>query len=752
MDWDYRRSLKRVAKSETYRGRSGFGFTGQASVVRNEYLAALAQWVGVSLADKRRSRDVRRAVRGLNDEDVAARLLLAGISAAMAKRFGVDEDGNKTPRDTTVWIGYNFACATRDAAYRTGVWAIRGLLTLPFFKLDEDGILVIVDTDELQDLMGGFLRSAAAHNPLLSPQESPPIPWNGFRSGGLESDHWHKPKLVRTNHNSVENIIRRAIATGAMQSVLDAINALQSVAFVINRPILDLVKRVGPPPAPDSAMSEQKAGEMTAAIWNWEYDRTIAEAVSQSVHCYAPLTMDPRGRLIPIPWLNFIREDRVRGLFFFANGEPINDDGVIWLKQFVARLADGNRFGDERKPSRLDLDGRIAWTDRNLSKIVDIGAAVFYGDTPDLGGIDDRFQFAAACAELTAVIAAAGDGSDFITRLPIQLDAKCSGLQNLCAMARADEGKYVAIGPPPPDHYVYDVMPGTTPSDTHFVPGKLVNLGPEELPDIYSLVQAEVHVDHPEFGDIVHPLERKLAKAPVMTKFYGCGLKKMAKQIGEALLGLDDPAAQSFRTDDKQEELAEAFRAAIKRIAPKATELFEWLQRLAAICAKHGVLLRWTTPLGFPAVNEYHPSITKQMKRPIIDKSGKQVLRNGKPVFRYTELAVGYKDSVKIGKAITAAAANFVHSADACLLQMIALACEQEAIPMVSVHDCFATTANHAGRLKEICGERFLAMYEYDWLDNVWQSARSALPKSVELPPIPKRGNLNIQINFHTFS
>jgi DNA-directed RNA polymerase len=321
--------------------------------------------------------------------------------------------------------------------------------------------------------------------------------------------------------------------------------------------------------------------------------------------------MDSRGRLVPIPWLNFIRDDHVRSLFFFANGEPINDDGVIWLKQFVARLADGNRFSDEPKPSRLDLDGRVGWTERNLLKVIDIGAAVLYGDTPSLEDIDDRFQFAAACAELVGVIEAAGDRSDFITRLPIQFDASCSGLQNLCAMVRADEGKYVNLGPPPPDHCVYDVMPGTPLSDTHFVPGKLVYLGPEMSLDIYTLVQAEVHVDHPEFGDIVHPLERKLAKTPVMTKFYGCGLKKMAKQIDEALLGLDDPSAQSFRTDDKQEELAKAISAAIKRIAPKATELFEWLQELATICAKHEVLLRWTTPLGFIVINEYHPSITR---------------------------------------------------------------------------------------------------------------------------------------------
>jgi DNA-directed RNA polymerase len=328
-------------------------------------------------------------------------LLLAGISVAMGKRFGVDENDNKTPRDTAVWLGYNFACKTRDVAHRVGTWGISGLLTLPIFQLD-NGILVIVATDELQAAMDSFLRSAAAHHPLLSPRESPPVPWTGFRSGGLPADHWHKPQLVRTNHKSIENIIRHAIATGAMQPVLDAINALQSMGFVINRPILDFVRLVGPPPAPDDALlaktdkkSQQEVRERTAAIKNWLFDDTIAAGKSHSAHFNIPLTMDTRGRLVPMPWLNFIREDRVRGLIQFANGEPINDDGVIWLKQFVARLADGNTFSDEVKPSRFNLAGRITWTERNLAKITDIGVAVLWGDKPDLEGIDDKFQFAA---------------------------------------------------------------------------------------------------------------------------------------------------------------------------------------------------------------------------------------------------------------------------------------------------------------------------------------------------------------------
>jgi DNA-directed RNA polymerase len=289
------------------------------------------------------------------------------------------------------------------------------------------------------------------------------------------------------------------------------------------------------------------------------------------------------------------------------------------------------------------------------------------------------------------------------------------------------------LGRPLQDHYVDDGS------------GNLVNLGPDRSPDIYSLVQAEVYLDHPEFGDLVHPVERKLAKTPTMTKFYGCGLKKMAKQINDALLEPTEHAR----------DLARAVRATIKKIAPKAIEVFEWLQRLAAICAEHNVLLRWPTKQGFLVVNEYHPSDTKQMKRPVL-KDGKQVIRVGKPVFRYTELAVDYKGNIKIGKAITSAAANFVHSADACHLQMIALACEREVIPLVTVHDCFATTANHARRLHEIIGEQFVDMYEnYDWLGTIWQSARDALPKSVELPAIPERGNLNIKDvlnNFRAFS
>jgi hypothetical protein len=95
---DYRRSLERVGKSEKHRGQSGFGFTGQSGVIIDHHLADLAEWVRPSLADKRRSASVRRALRYLDNEQIARRLLIAGISVAMGKRFGVDEDTTTRPQ------------------------------------------------------------------------------------------------------------------------------------------------------------------------------------------------------------------------------------------------------------------------------------------------------------------------------------------------------------------------------------------------------------------------------------------------------------------------------------------------------------------------------------------------------------------------------------------------------------------------------------------------------------------------------
>ena len=61
---------------------------------------------------------------------------------------------------------------------------------------------------------------------------------------------------------------------------------------------------------------------------------------------YVPLNIDFRGRIYPIPHFNFTRDDRVRGLFLFADGKPIGKEGLLWLKTHVAARADGVAWSD----------------------------------------------------------------------------------------------------------------------------------------------------------------------------------------------------------------------------------------------------------------------------------------------------------------------------------------------------------------------------------------------------------------------
>ena len=99
---------------------------------------------------------------------------------------------------------------------------------------------------------------------------------------------------------------------------------------------------------------------------------------------YVPLNIDFRGRVYPIPHFNFTRDDRVRGLFLFADGKPIGEEGLLWLKAHVAARADGVTWSDHTGPrlSELDFKKRIAWTDANSELLLKIGKAVLDGDDP----------------------------------------------------------------------------------------------------------------------------------------------------------------------------------------------------------------------------------------------------------------------------------------------------------------------------------------------------------------------------------
>jgi DNA-directed RNA polymerase len=791
---DIDNTLERRLKAEYFKADNlGFGCSAQGLALAKRYRAQLAQIITADRAGPpkplpgweslqkrwRPDRELWRALKDLDADDIAWRLLMAGVSVCYNERLGIDDNDIKNHRDIAIVIG---ACLGRRGriGLRLGAWGIDMLTLVPIFERDDDGVLSIPLTDELDETLTDAIRALVVHSPFLEPLAHPPVPWTGFDKGGLPSDYWAKIELIRGCHPAQRNAVIKAIGTGKMKPALDAIAALQNTAFTVNQPVLEFVKRSAAPPVLNKKLVERTdwlAKQELAAIYAqnmvWVSDITVAETAPAQF--FVPLVLDFRGRLYGVPSFNFGRTDYVRAMFLFADGEPINEEGLIYLKAHCAAKADGNVWSRVRKPSELDLEGRIAWTEENLPMLLKIGNSVLCGDNPQeldwlLSAIDDRYQFVAACTELAPAIASFGDDAGFVSRLPLSFDATNSAGQHYSAMTSSeDEGRFVNLTGPEAGTFTA-LDPITNEKFSNTVSGAGDDLYRRIIFEVWQEWQslwpelenwkAAYGVDSETPKERQHrerfirarklfdAFDRSLVKRAVVAYFYGSRAGKFEK-VGDDFVasGMTEMIAEVLE-ERKQfvghaSTLAKLTQDAIKKVMPKACEARSFLRRLARRCSKHNKPFRWTTATGMPVINAYFEKITERVKTPKKNRISQ------------ITLTIGNTDNIVPQDAVRAAPANFVHSLDASHLHLIALAAAAENIPLVAVHDSFATIATRAKRLNEIIREQFVVLHGCDWLNVARESVRHDLPKTAELPPRPKRGTLDITDvlrNFRAFS
>jgi hypothetical protein len=185
------RTTNHVLDAEKYRAETtGFGTTRQGQALALKYRRQLAERIAEDRA-RPDEREVWRPLKDSDDETLALRLLVAGISVA---EDGIDEDdGEKNFRDQALWIGSNFGCQRRELGLKVGAWGFRMLLCLPVFACDDGGVLRL--TSSADAFMDEVLARAIKNNALLSPLTFPPEDWTQVRRGGLPADHWAKVSL-----------------------------------------------------------------------------------------------------------------------------------------------------------------------------------------------------------------------------------------------------------------------------------------------------------------------------------------------------------------------------------------------------------------------------------------------------------------------------------------------------------------------------------------------------------------------------
>ena len=352
-------------QEEMRAGLTGHGTNRQGQAIRRKYRDQFAKLLR---ADPRLARDkaLASALKDLSFDRLVDRLMELGTTAAAGDGIGVDRDGIKNFRDQAIWLGEHLARrgVGRDLESKAGGWAISILARLsPPFAF-EDGVLTLPLTPELDEWLNEVVRHGYQSQFFLWPTADKAEPWTQVSSGGLPaSNDWARATLISGNHRDSENAVRAAIAAGKMQPVLDAINYLAGVAFTINKPVLNFMLRREEPRIQklsariaDLSLRDklgwrgrQELANLRAEFSVWGLDTAVANALGRF---QVPLQIDFRGRINPLPFFNFTRQDHIRALFKFADGEPIGEEGLLYLKSHVAGCADGNKWTRNDKPSK----------------------------------------------------------------------------------------------------------------------------------------------------------------------------------------------------------------------------------------------------------------------------------------------------------------------------------------------------------------------------------------------------------------
>ena len=437
-----------------------------------------------------------------------------------------------------------------------------------FFDLDEKKLPMIAPHHQkaVDRLREELIYAYPYYLPLLAP----PPDWKGWRS------HYEgriSATFVRDSHPDTVREIKAAFADGSMKQHVDGVNAIQRVPFVINEPMLRVVRTFA------LELAKAKAGgglfdeEMTSNLI--KCDLATAEFLAKRGRFWTPCNIDTRGRVYGLPHFNFQREDHVRALFLFAEEcepigpRPLRPDRIIapihWLEIAVA-----NHFGIKRT-----WQERLDWVAKEQALIRRVAADPI-GTLDDWRKASDPFSFVAACMELSA----AEKDPGYITRFPVLLDGSCNGIQHLALMTRDEEA------------------------------GRLVNLtNADEIFDLYSIVESKVRerlaasddaearwwLDHDRPGTNLPRLSRALIKRPVMTFSYGVTVSGAKDQI------IAEYKRQHCWEDglsEKSRYLARLILQVSHELLPRPAAAMAYMRRLTDHCTKQGKPLRWVSRRG----------------------------------------------------------------------------------------------------------------------------------------------------------
>jgi DNA-directed RNA polymerase len=462
------------------------------------------------------------------------------------------------------------------------------------------------------------------------------------------------------------------------------LNAIQQVAFQINKPLLEVALRcqkarvsIGsfrnsdplpiphkPDPWDDATEEEQTAykkgrvlvEEENTLLAQRNYQTTeilhIAKMYQDEESFWFPWSFDFRGRVYPLAnHLHPQGTDFARSLLVSAYSGPADRE---WL---AFQVATSWGLGKETMQERQD------WVDASLEVIKGVALDPM-GTISTWQGADEPWQFLAACIEFHACFIAC---ERTWSNLLIGFDATCSGLQHLSALTRDRKA------------------------------AELVNVAPTERPsDAYKTV---AEASKPHLPEEFHPLiTRKLTKRVVMCLPYGLTQSSARDYLRQAL-----PKGHGIPLQDLVKAV---YVKAIPEVLPGPMKARKWIQQAVDQATSNtGLPAAFTSPSGFPVVLDKRVFPTELVDTKLLGKRIRLTVADfdaGNAPLNTRKITIG-------------SVPNLIHAFDAALLHLAFTDWER---PIALVHDCISTLSCDVRWTMEHIRDTFATMYAEPQLSN----------------------------------
>jgi len=561
------------------------------------------------------------------------------------------------------------------------------------------------------------------------PMLVPPKPWISHTSGAYLIQDTKLIKVSEASAAAHESLVE-SLPPGGLNPILDSINQLSAVPWIVNKPVLELagklfmdqsdkelLSKAVLPLHPDNVSAPELSQGLQEVLANRasltteqvdEYRRylhskslqTQIKSETYSLWCSAlyrlslakhfqddvlwfPHNIDFRGRCYPIPsQLNHMGADLARSLLIFAKGKKLGKDGLSWLKLHCINLT-----GTMKRES---VAARLKHAEAILPNILQSATSPLEGERWWLES-DDPWQTYSVCVEIKKALEHPGGPEDYTSHLPLHQDGSCNGLQHYAALGRDKLG------------------------------ARSVNLVPADVPqDVYSEIAAIVdrkrEEDSQAGNEIAKTLEgfikRKVVKQTVMTTVYGVTKYGATLQIAKQLKDLPDypmdhvDLASKYLSHKTFESLNEMFTA--------SQEIQNWFTECAMIISKDCYSnVSWVTPLGFPVIQPYNKMEEKKENKVTLQMTN--MFKQARNVSAKEETRV----KVNTVRNKNGFAPNFIHSLDSSHMMLTSMDLWSKGVTFASVHDCFWTHAADVEIMNKACRDQFISLHSSPILENL---------------------------------